>query len=112
MKRSVDRIVAVDSKLVIKNNNVKLSVQSLQNEDIKPCYQVLLAEGDEFKTVCDWTSLKNLSFKVQKGRPCRVLLRARENDNATNYAWMAWEINSKGKARKTENIPEYLYKYK
>ena len=110
MKRSVDRIVAVDSKPVIKNNIVKFTVQSLQNADITPYYQVLLAEkGDEFKTVCDWTTLKNLSFKIQKGRPCRVLLRARNNDTATSYAWMAWEISNKGKAKKTENIPEHLY---
>ncbi len=106
MQKSVHRIVAVDARPVIKNNMMTLPVQSLQNKGIVPSYQVLLAKTkNDFKPVVEWTGKKNVSFPVPAGRQYRVLLRARQNANDRNYAWMAWEVDKKGKIRKVQNVP-------
>ena len=105
LKESVDRVVAVGAKPIIKNNIMSLSVQSFQNKDVIPYYQVLLAtKENEFNTIVDWTSKKNISFKVPKGSRYRVLLRARHKKDTLNYAWMAWEVDKKGKIRIIRNI--------
>jgi hypothetical protein len=106
MQKSVHRIVAVDARPVIKNNMMTLPVQSLQNKDIVPSYQVLLAKTkNDFKPVVDWTGKKNVSFPVPAGSQYRVLLRARQHANDRNYAWVAWEVDKKGKIRKVQNVP-------
>ncbi len=101
MKKSVNRIVAVDAKPQIKNNTMTLSVQSLQNDNVAPYYQVLLAKDKKnFNPAVNWTNKKNLSFKVPKSSTYSVLLKARQNENDTNFAWMAWEVDKRGKIRK------------
>ncbi len=111
LKRTVDRIVAVGAKPVIKNNVMTLPVQSFQNRNVTPYYQVLLAtKKNEFKTIVDWTNKKTISFKIPKGSRFRVLLRARHKENAGSYAWMAWEFDAKGKFKKVNDVPESFYK--
>ena len=107
MQKDVKRIVAVDAKPVIKNNTMTLSIQSLQNNDVTPYYQVLMAKDKiTFNPVINWTSEKNVSFAVpKKGSAYRILLRARRNENDTAYAWMAWDIDKKGKVNKIKNTP-------
>ena len=106
MKKSVNRIVAVDSVPVIKETKMTLSIQSLQNQGVTPHYQVLLAkQNNEFKTVVNWTSEKNISFNIPKGDKYRVLLRARHTENDTYYAWVAWEVNEEGAIRKIHDVP-------
>ncbi len=105
MKNSVKRIVAVDAKPVIKNNIMTLPIQSLQNNDVIPSYQLLMAKDNKkFNPVMNWTGKKNVSFAVPKGSEFRILLRARQNEKDTNYAWMAWEIDKKRKIRKLQNV--------
>ncbi len=106
MQKSVHRIVAVDARPVIKNNMMTLPVQSLQNKGIVPSYQVLLAKTkNDFKPVVEWTGKRTVSFPVPAGRQYRVLLRARQHANDRNYAWVAWEVDKKGKIRKVQNVP-------
>ena len=106
MQKSVKRIASVDAKPVIKMNMMTLQVQSLQNKGVVPSYQVLLAKTkNDFKPVVDWTGKNNVSFPVPTGSQYRVLLRARQNTNDSNYAWMAWEVNKAGKIRKLKNVP-------
>lgn len=107
MQKDVKRIVAVDAKPVIKNNTMTLSIQSLQNKDVIPSYQVLMAKDrNKFNPVINWTSEKNVSFAVpKKGSAYRILLRARRNETDTDYAWMAWDIDKKGKVNKIKNSP-------
>ena len=105
MKNSVKRIVAVDAIPQIKNNIMTLPVQSLQNDNITPYYQVLLAkEKKDFKPAINWTNKKTLSFEVPQGSTYRVLLKARQNENDTNFAWMAWEVDKRGKIRKIKSM--------
>ena len=106
MKQNVHRIVAVDSKPVIMNSIMTLPIRSLQNDDVTPYYQILLArKGNVFKSIIDWTKENKVSFKIPNGTQYRILLRARNHENDTNYAWMAWEVDKKGKLRKVQNVP-------
>ncbi len=111
LKKTVDRVVGVYAKPVIKNNIMRLSVRSLQNQGITPSYEVLLGNRkNEFKTIVDWTGIKDISFKIPKGKPYRILLRARHKKDAAEYAWMAWEIDARGRVKKVDNIPIRFYK--
>ena len=111
LKKTVDRVVAVGAKPAIKNDIMKLSVKSFQNQDVFPSYQVLVAQKkNEFKPAVNWTDKKDISFNVPKGKRYRVLLRARHKENASDYAWMAWEVDPKGKIRRVSDIPEHFYK--
>lgn len=105
MQKSVNRIVAVDSKPSIKNNVMSLNIKSLQNKEVTPHYQILLARKDnDFKTIIDWTSKSRVSFKVPKGHQYHVLLRARYTESDPYYAWMAWEVDKNGKIRKVQDV--------
>ena len=111
VKKTVKRIVGVDAKLVIKNDLMSMTIKSLQNEDVIPEYEILLAvEKNNFKSVVGWTKQKEISFEIPKKKNCRILLRARRQNDAKASAWMAWKIDMQGKIRKIHDVPaEKIY---
>ena len=112
MQKSVNRIVAVDSSPVIENDMMFLAVKSLQNEDVIPQYQVLLArKKNDFKPIVDWTNSDKLSFKIPKGRTYRVLLRARHKKTDSYYAWKAWEVDKNGVIQIVQDVKFSNKKY-
>ena len=89
-----------------------LAVKSLQNEDVIPQYQVLLArKKNDFKPTVDWTNSDKLSFKIPKGRTYRVLLRARHKKTDSYYAWKAWEVDKNGVIQIVQNVKFSNKKY-
>lgn len=111
VKNAVRRIVGVDAKPVKKKNTISMTIRSLQNEDIIPEYEILLAiENNDFKPVVGWTKQNKISFEISKKNNFRILLRARRQNDVKATAWMAWEVDAQGKIRKIRDVPaEKIY---
>ena len=106
VKSTVKRIVGVDAKPVKNDNTLTMTIRSLQNKGIIPQYEILLAgEDNNFKPVVGWTKQKKVSFEIPKETTCRILLRARRQNDVKATAWMAWEIDEQGEIRKINDVP-------
>lgn len=106
VKKTVKRIVGVDAKPIIKSNLMFMEIKSLQNEDVIPEYEILLArEGNNFKPVLGWTKQIKASFETPRGQNYKILLRARRENDSKATAWMAWQVDVKGKIRKKYDVP-------
>ncbi len=90
-KKVVKRIVAVGAEIQEdseKNNVFHIHMQSLQNDNIKPIYRVLIkhSASDSFEVISGWTSNPDIEIEVAEEAGYVIRVEAGANDGSYGVA--------------------------
>lgn len=106
MKADIHRIVAVEAKFDKDAENAKageteIKLHSLQNDDVTPEYQILIATKNEdgsgdgwanYEVLSDWSKKKTQYYKLPENEPYKIKVYARIGFDGETMAWQVYKF--------------------